>query len=199
LDVHRRVSLVPENHVIGSDDRITLLKHFSCQSAVRHCNSIFISQSNIQYYHHHSSSGHVSPFTIFETRQTSFRFKRTQRVRSNPGRYSPCYVRVWAPRGSRVSVPSQHHPPHLSKRATCRTPDPSALLRSMSRPSRHPPAVAVVHRPRGSLPGMQLLGFERTPPNTTAPLPPILSTVLATPQIHTHDNQTTRNHDHTPI
>jgi hypothetical protein len=87
----------------------------------------------------------------------------------------------------------------LCKRATSRTPDPSALLRSMSRPSRHPPAVAVVHRPRGSLPGMQLLGFERTPPNTTAPLPPILSTVLATPQIHTHDNQTTRNHDHTPI
>ena len=51
-----------------------MLNHFSCQSAVQHCNSISLYQSNIQYHHQplfvvrRSSSGDVSPAMVFEDR-----------------------------------------------------------------------------------------------------------------------------------
>ena len=141
LDVHRRVSPVPENHVIGSDDRITLLNHFSCQSAVRHCNSISLYQSNIQYSRHHHSihqagmfpharySKTDSPNQTFNTptvihQAGMFPHSRSSKPDkrhsvSNEPKGPPQSRAIltmlrpsWAARGSRVSVPSQHH--HLT-------------------------------------------------------------------------------------
>ena len=114
LDVHRRVSPVPENHVIGSDDRITVLNHFSCQSAVRHCNSISLYQSNIQYNHHHHSIHQAGMFPHSRSSKPDKRHsvsnepKGPQQSRAILTMLRPS----WAARGSRVSVPSQHH--HLT-------------------------------------------------------------------------------------